>query len=148
MSTTSIVQVTIKELLENNDELLEKYFIEGHSLVTSYNVNKDTYYAMENANLLDTLVATNGSNIVGFILATTTINPNYGDLQSTIMAIFVDKEYRKYGTAKKLIANIEDIVQAKGSKLLTISSPKDSHFNSYLSALGYKHINNFYGKVL
>ena len=148
MSTTLIVQVTIKELLENNDELLQKYFIEGHSLVTSYNVNKDAYYAMENANLLDTLVATNGSNIVGFILATTTINPNYGDLQSTIMAIFVDKEYRKYGTAKKLIANIEDIVQAKGSKLLTISSPKDSHFNSYLYALGYKHINNFYGKVL
>ena len=67
MGTTSIVQVTIKELLENNDELLQKYFIEGHSLVTSYNVNKDAYYAMENANLLDTLVATNGSNIVGFI---------------------------------------------------------------------------------
>ena len=148
MSTTSIVQVPIKELLENNDELLEKYFIEGHSLVTSYNINKDTYYAMENANLLDTLVATNGSNIVGFILATTTINPNYGDLQSTIMAIFVDKEYRKYGTAKKLIANIESIVQAKGSKLLTISSPLNSHFNTYLSTLGYKHINNFYGKVL
>ena len=148
MDAAAIVKVPVKELLENNEELLEKYFVEGHTLVTSYNVNKDTYYNMENASLLDTLVATKDNKIVGFILATTTINPNYGDLQSTIMAIFVDKEYRKYGTAKKLIANMEDIVQAKGSKLLTISSPKDSHFNSYLSALGYKHINNFYGKVL
>lgn len=143
-----IVKVPIQELLENNKELLKKYFIEGHNLVTSYNINKEAYYNMEKANLLDTLVIINKAKVVGFIVATTTINPNYGDLQSTIMAIFVDKEYRKYGTAKKLISNIEDIVQAKGSKLLTISSPKDSHFNSYLSTLGYKHINNFYGKVL
>lgn len=143
-----IVRVPIQELLENNKELLNKYFTEGHNLVTAYNINKEAYYAMENANLLDTLVVIEDAKIVGFVVATTTINPNYGDLQSTIMAIFVDKEYRKYGTAKKLIANMEDTVQAKGSKLLTISSPKDSHFNSYLSALGYKHINNFYGKVL
>ena len=143
-----IVKVPIQELLENNKELLKRYFIEGHNLVTAYNINKEAYYAMENANLLDTLVVIEDAKIVGFVVATTTINPNYGDLQSTIMAIFVDKEYRKYGTAKKLIANMEDTVQAKGSKLLTISSPKDSHFNSYLSALGYKHINNFYGKVL
>ena len=146
--TTLIVRVPIQELLENNKELLKRYFIEGHNLVTAYNINKEAYYAMENANLLDTLVVIENAKIVGFVVATTTINPNYGDLQSTIMAIFVDKEYRKYGTAKKLIANMEDTVQAKGSKLLTISSPKDSHFNSYLSTLGYKHINNFYGKVL
>lgn len=146
--TNLIVRVPIQELLENNKELLKRYFIEGHNLVTAYNINKEAYYAMENANLLDTLVVIEDAKIVGFVVATTTINPNYGDLQSTIMAIFVDKEYRKYGTAKKLISNIEDIVQAKGSKLLTISSPKDSHFNSYLSTLGYKHINNFYGKVL
>ena len=146
--TNLIVRVPIQELLENNKELLKKYFIEGHNLVTSYNINKEAYYNMEKANLLDTLVIINEAKVVGFIVATTTINPNYGDLQSTIMAIFVDKPYRKYGTAKKLIANIEDTVQAKGSKLLTISSPKDSHFNSYLSTLGYKHINNFYGKVL
>ena len=144
-----IVKVPIQELLENNDELLKKYFIEGHNLVTSYNINKEAYYNMEKANLLDTLVIINEAKVVvGFVVATTTINPNYGDLQSTIMAIFVDKEYRKYGTAKKLIANIEDVVKAKGSKLLTISSPLNSHFNAYLSTLGYKHINNFYGKVL
>lgn len=146
--TNLIVRVPIQELLENNKELLKRYFIEGHNLVTAYNINKEAYYAMENANLLDTLVVIEDAKIVGFVVATTTINPNYGDLQSTIMAIFVDKEYRKYGTAKKLIANMENTVQAKGSKLLTISSPKDSHFNSYLSTLGYKHINNFYGKVL
>jgi ribosomal protein S18 acetylase RimI-like enzyme len=143
-----IVKVPIQELLENNKELLKKYFTEGHNLVTAYNINKEAYYNMERANLLDTLVIIKEAKVVGFIVATTTINPNYGDLQSTIMAIFVDKEYRKYGTAKKLIANIEDVVQAKGSKLLTISSPLNSHFNTYLSTLGYKHINNFYGKVL
>jgi GNAT superfamily N-acetyltransferase len=64
------------------------------------------------------------------------------------MAIFVDKPYRKYGTAKGLINKMETVVKAKGSKLLTISSPLNSHFNTYLSTLGYKHINNFYGKVL
>ena len=146
--TNLIVRVPIQELLENNKELLKRYFIEGHNLVTAYNINKEAYYAMENANLLDTLVVIEDDKIVGFIVATTTINPNYGDLQSTIMAVFVDKPNRKYGTAKELISRVESIVQAKGSKLLTISSPKDSHFNSYLSTLGYKHINNFYGKVL
>ena len=143
-----IVKVLIQELLENNKELLKKYFIEGHNLVTSYNVNKEAYYNMEKANLLDTLVIINEAKVVGFIVATTTINPNYGDLQSTIMAIFVDKPYRKYGTAKGLINKMETVVKAKGSKLLTISSPLNSHFNTYLSTLGYKHINNFYGKVL
>lgn len=143
-----IVRVPIQELLENNKELLKKYFIEGHNLVTSYNINKEAYYNMEKANLLDTLVIINETKVVGFIVATTTINPNYGDLQSTIMAIFVDKPYRKYGTAKDLINKMETVVKAKGSKLLTISSPLNSHFNTYLSTLGYKHINNFYGKVL
>ena len=143
-----IVRVPIQELLENNKELLKKYFIEGHNLVTSYNINKEAYYNMEKANLLDTLVIINEAKVVGFIVATTTINPNYGDLQSTIMAIFVDKPHRKYGTAKGLINKMETVVKAKGSKLLTISSPLNSHFNTYLSTLGYKHINNFYGKVL
>lgn len=143
-----MVRVPIQELLENNKELLKKYFIEGHNLVTSYNINKEAYYNMEKANLLDTLVIINEAKVVGFIVATTTINPNYGDLQSTIMAIFVDKPYRKYGTAKGLINKMETVVKAKGSKLLTISSPLNSHFNTYLSTLGYKHINNFYGKVL
>ena len=143
-----MVRVPIQELLENNKELLNKYFIEGHNLVTSYNINKEAYYNMEKANLLDTLVIINEAKVVGFIVATTTINPNYGDLQSTIMAIFVDKPYRKYGTAKGLINKMETVVKAKGSKLLTISSPLNSHFNTYLSTLGYKHINNFYGKVL
>ena len=146
--TNLIVRVPIQELLENNKELLKKYFIEGHNLVTSYNINKEAYYNMEKANLLDTLVIINEAKVVGFIVATTTINPNYGDLQSTIMAIFVDKPYRKYGTAKDLINKMETVVKAKGSKLLTISSPLNSHFNTYLSTLGYKHINNFYGKVL
>ena len=146
--TSLIVRVPIQELLENNKELLNKYFIEGHNLVTSYNINKEAYYNMEKANLLDTLVIINDAKVVGFIVATTTINPNYGDLQSTIMAIFVDKPYRKYGTAKGLINKMETVVKAKGSKLLTISSPLNSHFNTYLSTLGYKHINNFYGKVL
>ena len=146
--TSLIVRVPIQELLENNKELLKKYFIEGHNLVTSYNINKEAYYNMEKANLLDTLVIINEAKVVGFIVATTTINPNYGDLQSTIMAIFVDKPYRKYGTAKGLINKMEAVVKAKDSKLLTISSPLNSHFNTYLSTLGYKHINNFYGKVL
>lgn len=146
--TNLMVRVPIQELLENNDELLKKYFIEGHNLVTSYNINKEAYYNMEKANLLDTLVVITDAKVVGFIVATTTINPNYGDLQSTIMAIFVDKPYRKYGTAKGLINKMETTVKAKGSKLLTISSPLNSHFNTYLSTLGYKHINNFYGKVL
>ena len=143
-----IVKVPIQELLENNKELLNKYFIEGHNLVTAYNINEEAYYNMEKANLLDTLVIINEAKVVGFIVATTTINPNYGDLQSTIMAIFVDKPHRKYGTAKGLINKMETVVKAKGSKLLTISSPLNSHFNTYLSTLGYKHINNFYGKVL
>ena len=143
-----IVRVPIQELLENNKELLKKYFIEGHNLVTAYTINKEAYYNMEKANLLDTLVIINEAKVVGFIVATTTINPNYGDLQSTIMAIFVDKPHRKYGTAKGLINKMETVVKAKGSKLLTISSPLNSHFNTYLSTLGYKHINNFYGKVL
>ena len=146
--TSLIVRVPIQELLENNKELLKKYFTEGHNLVTSYNINKEAYYNMERANLLDTLVIINEAKVVGFIVATTTINPNYGDLQSTIMAIFVDKPHRKYGTAKGLINKMETVVKAKGSKLLTISSPLNSHFNTYLSTLGYKHINNFYGKVL
>ena len=146
--TNLIVKVPIQELLENNKELLNKYFTEGHNLVKAYNINKEAYYNMEKANLLDTLVIINEAKVVGFIVATTTINPNYGDLQSTIMAIFVDKPHRKYCTAKGLINKMETVVKAKGSKLLTISSPLNSHFNTYLSTLGYKHINNFYGKVL
>ena len=33
--TNLIVRVPIQELLENNKELLKKYFMEGHNLVTA-----------------------------------------------------------------------------------------------------------------
>lgn len=147
-----IVKICIETLLENSEpyNLFTNYYNEGsRGLLDSPNVNKEIYYSMDRVGLLDVFAVVDASSkIVGFIVASTSINPNYNTLCTIVMGLFIDKQYRKHGTAKKLLAKIEQVAKDKGSKLLTVSTPSDSKFNRFLALQGYKHTNNFYGKRL
>lgn len=133
----------------NSNSLFKNYFSEGsRGLLPKPNVCKEIFYKMEQAGLTDCFGVFDGDKIVGFIISSTTIMPHYSCLGTTIMSIYIDKNHRKFGTARTLIKLVEARARAKGSEAVMLSSPIDSKFGKFSTSLGYRKLNEFYGKAL
>lgn len=146
-----IQKIKVETILEseNSDDLFRDYFAEGsRGLLPEVNVYKPVFYSLEQAGLLDCFGVFKDSKLVGFIIASTSVLPHYSCLGTTIMSIYIDKEYRKFGTAKELITRVKHNAVNRGSKLLMLSSPIDSKFGNFANTLGFKKTNEFYGKAL
>ncbi len=146
-----ILRTNMKTILEspNSEALFKAYFSEGsRGLLPEPNVNKEIFYNMEQADLLDCFGVFDRNKLVGFIIASTTIMPHYNCLGTTIMSIYIDKDYRKFGTAKGLIRRVELCAISRFSKSVMLSSPIDSKFGKFSNSLGYRKLNEFYGKAL
>lgn len=146
-----ILRTNMKTILEspNSEELFKVYFSEGsRGLLHNHSINKEIFYKMEKAELLDCFGVFDKEKLVGFIIPSTTIMPHYNCLGTTIMSIFISKKYRKFGTAKGLIRRIELCAIGRLSKAIMLSSPIDSKFGQFSTSLGYRKLNEFYGKAL
>ena len=146
-----IKETNLKTILDssNSEELFIHYFSEGsRGLLPVPNVHKDIFYKMEETGLIDCFGVFDGDKIVGFIISSTTIMPHYSCLGTTIMSIYIDKKHRKFGTARTLIKLVEARAKAKGSEAVMLSSPVNSNFGKFSTSLGYRKLNEFYGKAL
>lgn len=146
-----IIETNMKTILDspNSNELFEVYFSEGsRGLLPKHNVNKEIFYKMEQAGLTDCFGVFDKKKLVGFVISSTTVMPHYNCLGTTIMSIFISKQYRKFGTARTLIKLVEARAKAKGSEAVMLSSPIDSKFGQFSTSLGYRKLNEFYGKAL
>lgn len=146
-----IQKIKVETILEseNSEDLFKKYFAEGsRGLLPEVKVCKPVFYSLEQAGLLDCFGVFKDSKLVGFIIASTSVLPHYSCLGTTIMSIYIDKEYRKFGTAKELITRVKYQAVNRGAKLLMLSSPIDSKFGNFAATLGFKKTNEFYGKAL
>lgn len=146
-----IIETSLKTILDspNSEKLFKAYFSEGsRGLLPVPKAHKDIFYKMEEAGLIDCFGVFDSNKIVGFIAASTTIMPHYSCLGTTVMSIYIDKKYRKFGTAKTLIKLVEARAKARGSEAVMLSSPVDSNFGKFSTSLGYRKLNEFYGKAL
>lgn len=146
-----ILKIPIKNVLEaeNSEELFSTYFNEGsRGLLPQVNVCKPIFYSLEEAGLLDCFGVYDGSILVGFIIASTTVLPHYSCLGTTIMSIYIENKWRRFGTAKELIRRVEYVAKSRDSKLVMLSSPIYSNFGRFSQRLGYNKTNEFYGKAL
>lgn len=146
-----IRKVNIYVIMEavESDTLFAEYFEEGKTqLLHEFKVNKETYYNLATMKMLDAYGVFDEDKLVGFIIASTSESPHYSTLVTTIMSFFVSKKYRKFGTAKDLLANIEADAIKKGSKTLIISSPYEAVLGKFVSKIGFKPTHILYGKDL
>ncbi len=132
---------------ENSDSLFADYTNESKTEFTpESDVNSVIYYAMEEAGMLDCYGAFDGSVLVGFCVASTAVSPNYNALATTVMALYVDKAHRKYGTAKGLIGEIESMAKSKGSTMVLLSSTVNGVLGRFAKTIGYSESNVIYVK--
>lgn len=132
---------------DNSDYLFKEYFNEGKTGLTGEPiVNRELYIQLDNMGVLDCYGIYDNDTLGGFIIASTTPSPHYGGLATNIMSVFVLKEYRKYGTAKKLITLVEQAAKDRGSSIVIISSPEDAVMGKFVTKIGYKVSNILYAK--
>lgn len=146
-----IKKILLKDILEstNAEELFEEYYRDGSvGLTQGYCVNKELFYLLDSLGIIDCVGVYHNNILVGFIIASTSESPHYNMLITTVTSIFILKEHRKSGSAKKMLALIEDIAKARGSKLVIVSAPKGSALHKYAPMIGYKESHMLCSKVL
>lgn len=146
-----VKKVSLHQILEatNSNELFENYFKAGsEGLLPNQNVCKEVFYSMDKAGLIDCFGVFNNSILVGFIIASTTVMPHYSLLGTTVISIYIEKEFRRFGTAKELIKCVELEAIKRKSSAVIVSTPASSKFGLFTSKLGYKKVNEIYGKAL
>ena len=144
-----ITKIPVRDILEaeNSTSLFADYTKESKTKFTpDSDVNMDIYYTMEDAGILDCYGAFNGSTLVGFCVATTNLSPNYNALATSVMALYVDKAHRKFGTAKGLIDEIESMAKSKGSTMVLLSSTVNGVLGRFAKTIGYSESNVIYVK--
>jgi GNAT superfamily N-acetyltransferase len=133
----------------NIDDIFEEYFSEGKTeLIKDFEVNKDTYYRLNNQRVLDCYGLFDDNSLVGFIMSSTTESPHYSKLVTTVLSFFIKKENRKFGSAKKLLSCIEVEAERRGASALVIASPYEATLGKFITKLGFNPTHTLYGKSL
>ena len=109
---------------------------------------EEMYVGMENLGMLDFVGAYDGDKLVGFIVALTTTMAHYSLAATTVESFFVIEKYRKYGTAKRLLKEIESIAKEKGAVNVFMSSPIHSALHLAARAMGYTNTHIIHTKKL
>ncbi len=144
----TIVETTVDIIFENS-HLFESYYNEGKvATVPDMNPSKDTYLQLEATGMLRSIGVFDGDKMVGFSVFYIAIMPHYSKLATTIESIYIDREYRKYGTGRKLVDKITEISKEAGSVNMFMSAPIDSSLDRVASSFGFVASNTIYIKSI
>lgn len=146
-----VEKINIAQILEapNAEYLFKLYFKEGsRDILSTYEIDKKLFYTMDANKMLDCFGIFEGDTLVGFTIASTSRVPHYSCEATTIVSLFILKEFRKHGRAKSLIESVEKVAKFRGSKMVLLSAPVKSTLMRYAPLLGYKETNVIYGKAL
>lgn len=153
MKDLDIKEINVREILfaDNSDYLFDKYAKESKNNGIVHNVKPDVdkYIMLEDAGALKCVgVFNNKKTLVGFLTMIISTMYHYSELCSTIESQFVLKDYRKYGTGKKMISLAENIAKNNGVRMMFMSAPKDSRLEIVSGVFGYKPISTFMMKEI
>lgn len=148
----TIKQISVSELFSasNHDVMFDMYSHEGKSsvVVCKDSPSIDTYTMFEYAGMIDIVALFAEENIVGFIIALTTIMPHYSKLSTTIESQFIIEEHRKYGAWREMMTMVENLAKERGSVNMFITAPESSVLDKIATFYGYTHMSNVYGKTI
>ena len=144
--------VTADDVLnnENSSFLYEKYAEEskGDYLDVANSPSVESYKTLEDLGMLTTIGAYNDGKLIGFLSLITAVMPHYGEKSSTIESFFVLKEFRKYGTAKRMMDLATNSAKENNSVVMFMSAPIGSRLDSVAKYMGFKETNIVFTKKL
>lgn len=150
MKNIVVKQSSVKDILfaNNIDELIALYTNESKSshIAIEPNINKEAYVALEDGGVLDCIVAYCDDTVVGFMFLITNYVLHYSRTSTIVESQFIVKEYRKYGTWKKMISIAEDIAKERDSAVIVCTSTIGSRFEKVANRSGFVATNIAYMK--
>lgn len=134
----------------SNTTLLNEYEEEGKSsLLPKILPDWSMYQALEDLGILTFMGAKDSEGtIVGFVSILVTSMPHYSKLSATVESLFVRKQYRKFGTAKRLLDEAMEVAKSKGATILFMSAIKGGVLERFLPLRGLTPTHTTYIKVL
>jgi len=131
------------------ETLLLEYEKESKGKLTP-DVNKDIekYIQLEKLGLLDVAGAYVDGSLIGFISAYTYNMPHYTAKATSIESYFVLKEHRKFGTGKKLLDKLIEVIKCRGATMLFMSAGVDGRLNKVAKSFGFEATNVIYSKKI
>lgn len=149
MTQCVLLKVGVKDLFEKPEleKLMADYAAEAkHEKTPSINITFDMYYKLEEMGMFTAFAAFEDGEVVGFIAVTVTVAPRFGVPMGMVDAFYVDPDYRKKGTGKKLLEEAERHAVSQGAAGVIVSAPPEGRLVKALPILGYTEINRVFYK--
>lgn len=133
----------------NEKELLEQYAQESKSsLVPSHEPSVELYDILEKKDILKCFGVYDNKQMVGFVTVTLSPMPHYSEMCATIESLFVSKEHRKFGTAKRLLSIVEQEAKDNECVAMFMSAPIGSRLELATKGLGFTPTHITYTKKI
>lgn len=103
-----------------------------------------TYQALDQAGFLTALGAFVGDELVGFIVALTSMNPHYGVPMTVVESYFVASAHRASGAGLRLLREAETASVIAGSTGILVSAPSGGRLAEVMPRSGYRETNRVF----
>jgi GNAT superfamily N-acetyltransferase len=150
MANLDIRRGTVLELecAEGMDRLLAEYSAESAiKEIGPHNPQWQSYRAMEQAGMLSTFIASDGDQVVGFLLLLLPVLPHFGRCVAVTESYFVAQAHRKTGAGTHLRLAAEAAAAAAGARGMLMSSPEGGQLGQVLPRVGYRKTNETFFKA-
>lgn len=113
------------------------------------NPDWDTYLSLEEIGMLKLFTARDDGKLIGYFAVICRNHLHYKDhLFAVNDVIYLHQDYRKGLIGARLIKFAEKCLKDDGVSVLVVNTKRHKPFDSLLSWLGYKHVENVYSKLL
>lgn len=125
------------------DEYADESAIDG---MPHPSARMQTYFHLEKAGALHTIIATKDDRLVGFITILAVALPHYGVTTAVSESFFVAKAHRSTGAGLRLLKAAEDKAREIGAPGLLVSAPCGGDLFKVLPRRGFRETNRVFFK--
>lgn len=140
---------SVRKLKDELEPLIKKHWeeIALNKDKIKLNPDWDTYYKLEDLEMLHCYTARKDNVLVGYFTVVITKGLHYVDYKfGACDIIFISPEYRKGRAGANLIKYVEQDLNSKGVSVLAINTKVHAPFDKLLQKLDYSLIERIYSK--
>ncbi len=98
----------------------------------------DVYYDLEDQNMLYSLVAMDGNELLGYVIFIIAKHHHHsGSIWASSDILYISPTHRGKGVCKEILSKAEESLREKGVEIILVSSRAHKDFGSLLGKIGY-----------
>lgn len=151
MTDLVIKQCAIADVVNapNFNDILNAYESEcAIPEITGANPSLDTYSMLESLGKIIVIGAFSGSYLAGVLIVVVTEFPHFSRIIASSESFFVDRNHRKNGTGKRMLALAEEKAKCMGAVGLFMSAVANGRLEKAAPMMGFRKTNTQFFKVL